>query len=430
MDLKKTLNTKIFYDVIYNLCKSANTVLPYDVYKKLQNADIEPDVKAQILKNAYLANKTSRPLCQDCGQVVFFLDLGQDIALVGDYIEDVINKAVEDCYKKNFLRKSVVEDAIKNRTNTGTNTPCIIHTKIIKGDEIKILLALKGGGAENTSQLKMFNPTADITEIYDFIKQVAFDTHKNACPPMSLGVGTGGTIEVAAMLAKRALYEGEDLPLKIDDVFEVKMLSAPTHIANLPVCVNTNCHSARHTSATIKASGDVQYHFKDYDIKDVEISSNAQKIHTSEIEKIKKLVRGDKILLSGTILTARDQAHKRLCDMIEKGEKLPVELNNAIIFYCGPAPKKEGEVIGPLGPTTSKRMDKFAPLLYKKGVIATIGKGERTIKEGRYLTVTGGVACLLKECVKKCKTVAFEDLGAEAIYELEIENMPLTVDIA
>jgi fumarate hydratase subunit alpha len=181
MDLRKTLNTKIFYDVIYNLCKSANITLPYDVYKKLQKAHIAPDIKAQILKNAYLAHKTARPLCQDCGQVVIFLDLGQDIVLAGDYIEDVINKAVEDCYKNEFFRKSVVFDAIKNRTNTGTNTPCIIHTKIIKGDEIKILLALKGGGAENTSQIKMFNPTAQIDEIYDFIKQVALDAGKNAC---------------------------------------------------------------------------------------------------------------------------------------------------------------------------------------------------------------------------------------------------------
>ncbi len=429
MDLRKTLNTKIFYDVTYNLCKNANTTLPYGVYKKLQKAPIAPDIKAQILKNAYLAHKKSRPLCQDCGQVVIFLDLGQDAALVGGYIEDVINKAVEDCYKNEFLRKSVVYDAIKNRTNTGTNTPCIIHTRIIKGDEVKILLALKGGGAENTSQLKMFNPTANIEEIYDFIKQVASDAGKNACPPMSLGVGAGGTVEVAALLAKRALCEGEDVPLEIEDVFEVKMLSAPTHIANLPVCVNTNCHSARHAAAVIKSDGSVHYNFKDYEIKDVETSSSAPKIHTAEIDKIKNLKIGDKIMLSGTILTARDQAHKRLCDMIKKGENLPVNLKNSIIFYCGPAPKKEGEITGPLGPTTSGRMDKFAPTLYNQGVLATIGKGGRTIKRGLYLTLTGGVACLIQQCVKKCKIAAFEDLGAEAIYELEVENLPLEVNI-
>lgn len=195
------------------------------------------------------------------------------------------------------------------------------------------------------------------------------------------------------------------------------------------MCVNTNCHSARHAAATIKAGGEIEYHFKDYEIKDVEISSSAPKIHTSEIDKIKNLKTGDKIMLSGTILTARDQAHKRLCDMIKTGENLPVNLKDAIIFYCGPAPKKEGEIIGPLGPTTSKRMDKFAPALYAQGVLATIGKGERTIKEGLYFTITGGVACLIKECTKMCKIAAFEDLGAEAIYELEVENLPLNVNI-
>lgn len=421
------LNTDLIYKAIYELCIRANTVLPKEVYEKLQNFyDRGENIHGQIMENAYLANLKKRPLCQDTGQVVVFLEIGQNIQLKGDWIENAINNAVNNCYRENFYRKSTVKNALNNRENTGTNTPVIIHNRIVEGEGVKILLGLKGGGAENTSQVKMFNPTASREEIFEFVKQVAKDAGENACPPMMLGVGIGGTIEVACILAKKALYTGEVQKESIKNVFETKMLTTSTHIASMPVCVNVNCHSARHCSCEIK-NGEIIFEKNEYEILPPKnIEKCAIEIFTNEVEKIKQLKNGQEIELTGVIYTARDAAHKKLVEIIEQGEKLPIELQNAIIFYAGPCPSAPNEIIGPIGPTTSKRMDKFAPILYKNGVLATIGKGERTINEGIYFKSTGGVASLLQKCVKKAELVAFEELGAEAIYKLEVEKFPIT----
>ncbi len=422
------MNTKLIYQAVYNMLCQANTKLNKKDFEAVINSNTK--IKNEILQNAYLADKTKRPLCQDTGQVVVFINVGQDIHLVGDFIEDVINKAVSDCYKDNFYRKSVVKDAIFDRTNTGTNTPCIIHTKFQKRDEISILVAIKGGGAENMTRLKMMNPTSTIDDVIDFAKQTAYEAGENACPPMIMGIGAGGTAEIAALNAKRALFEGKKLDIKIDNVVETKIISSPTHIACLPVCINLNCHSIRHMKCTIK-NEKIIYDFEDYKIPNSTTSSNAKKVDANDIAALKKLKNGDKILLTGKIYTARDAAHKRLCEMIDLGEKLPFDLKNSIIFYAGPCPKTPDEIIGPIGPTTSKRMDKFAPKLYKKGVIATIGKGQRTFREGDllYFKATGGVANVYKKCVKSAKLVAFEDLGTEAVVELEVVDMPLEVEI-
>lgn len=413
------------------MAKEANCILPKCIYEKLKKTKaVDDETKSQILQNAYLAKKNMRPLCQDCGQVVIFLEIGQDIALTGDYLEDVINSAIADCYKNEFYRKSIVADAINNRENTKTNTPAIIHTRIVKGDEINILLALKGGGAENTSVVKMFNPTAGREEIYNFIKETIKETKGRACPPMSVGIGMGGTIEYACYLAKRALYYGVEREFDIEGVFELKELSAPTHIACLPVCININCHSARHSKCTIKEiNGEyvIKFGNEEYNIDEICNKTNYIKVSTDEIKKIKELKKGDKIELSGIIYTARDMAHKRLVSMIQERKKLPFDLKNSIIFYAGPCPKNNNEVIGPTGPTTSSRMDKFAPVLYKEGVLATIGKGERKINEGIYFHMSGGVASLIKECIKNAEVIAFDDLGAEAIYKLAVKDIPLIV---
>ena len=421
------LSTDLIYKAVYELAERANVSLPREVYEKLQAYNCEcslapkttADIMKQILQNAYLARKNRRPLCQDCGQVVVFLRLGQGVRLVGEYIEDVINRAVEDCYRDKFYRKSVVKDALE-RENTGTNTPAIIHTQIVEGDEVEILLALKGGGAENTSQVKMFNPTATKEEIFEFVKKVAFDAGENACPPMILGVGMGGTIEKVCLLAKLALYKGVSADVKIENVLETRVLSTSTHIASLPVCVNINCHSARHAECKIVDSA-IVFEDNNYEILPVAAKSTAQEVFTGEIDKIKALKSGEKILLTGTIYTARDAAHKRIAE----GVKLPFSLKDAIIFYAGPCPPRPNEVIGPIGPTTAKRMDKFAPILYEHGVLATIGKGDRNAK-GVYFKAAGGVASYLQNCVKTCELTAFEDLGAEAIYKLEVEKLPLT----
>ncbi len=424
MVLKQNTDTKIIYEAVYNLLEEANTNLPGCVYKNLSTKNYNG--KENILKNAYLAQNTKRPLCQDTGQVVIFLEVGQDVIFSGKYIEDEINRAVSDCYKDKFYRKSTVEDAIFNRENRGDNTPAIIHTKIIKGDEINILLGIKGGGSENMTTLKMFNPTTEFEEIIAFAKECAINAGENACPPMCIGIGAGGCAETAALLAKKALFDGAVLDIEMPSTFETRILTAPTHIASLPVCINLSCHSLRHASAKI-SGGKIIYKSDIVKYKDVETKINAREIYTDDVESLNSLQNGEEILLSGVIFTARDAAHKRMAEIIEANEILPFDLANKIIFYAGPCPAKDGEIIGPVGPTTSKRMDKFAPLLYNKGIIATIGKGDRTIKglNKLYFKAQGGIACVLQKCVKKCELVCFEDLGAEAVYRLEIEKMPL-----
>ncbi|MBQ3102105.1 fumarate hydratase [bacterium] len=411
---------------IYNLIEQANIMLPQNIYNKIKSSKIDENKKNLILENAKIAFDNKRPLCQDTGQVTIFFEIGQNVTIEGEFIEDVINKAVEDCYREKFYRKSTCKDALYDRNNNGKNTPAIIHFDFIKEDKINILVALKGGGAENMSGLKMFSPTSTKEEIFEYIKSVAHHAVKNSCPPLSVGVGVGGTIEKCTYLAKRALYFGEEIDLEIDNVFEVKMLTSETHIASLPVCVNINCHSARYASATI-ADNKIKYGAKPYEFKETKTETSGKKINTDEIETIKNLKKGDEILLSGTIYTARDMAHKKLIETMEIGEKLPFEINNSIIFYAGPCPKNENEIIGPIGPTTSSRMDKYAPILFEKGVLASIGKGERNIQDGIYFEAIGGIASYMQRCVTSCDIVAYEEFGPEAIYKLEVKDLPLTV---
>lgn len=421
------MNTKLIYEAVYNALIIANTRLDLETYNKVEVSNCK--IKNEILKNAYLAYKNQRPLCQDTGQVVVFLNVGQNVVLEGEFIYNAINKAVSDCYKDNFFRKSTVKDAVFDRTNTGDNTPAIIHTNFVEGNEVSILIGIKGGGSENMARLKMMNPTSSLDDIYDFVKETVLLAGENACPPMTVGIGAGGTAEVACTLAKLALFKGKPVDLILDNVLDVKILTTSTHIASLPVCVNINCHSVREIEIKIKEDK-IYYDLKDYTPIKIENEQEAIKVNSGDIETLKSLKTGDKILLTGKIYTARDMAHKRLYNSILNNEKLPIDIKNAIIFYAGPCPKKENEVIGPIGPTTSKRMDKFAPLLYENGVIATIGKGQRTFSGGYlYLKATGGVALLYQQSIKSAKIVAYEDLGTEAIYELEVSNMPLTVEI-
>lgn len=422
------MNTKLIYEAIYNMLLLANTKLNLEDYEKLSKYNSK--IRNQILKNAYLADITKRPLCQDTGQVVIFLKIGQNIHLEGEFINDVINSAVNDCYTNNFFRKSVVKDAIFDRTNTKTNTPCIIHTDFIKEDEISILVGIKGGGAENMTRLEMMNPTSTYDDILEFARDVAHKAGETACPPMYMGIGIGGTAEIAAKSAKYALFKGKIIDEKIDNVIETRVISNPTHIACMPVCINLNCHSIRHMECVIK-NDKIEYKFKDYKVPEIELKTNAKKINTKNINEFRNLKTKDEILLTGKIYTARDMAHKKLVSIIKDNKKLPFELENSIIFYAGPCPSMPNEIIGPVGPTTSKRMDKFAPILYEKGVLATIGKGERTIKDSGclYFKATGGVANVYKNCVKSAKLIAFEELGTEAIVELEVVDMPLEVEI-
>ena len=422
---------------IKTLLIKANTALERGVYEKLSECT-DSDKTALILENCRLAKETGRPLCQDSGQVLVFLKLPFGFSFGFDF-KKVINEAVEETYKAECYRKSVVKNAIFDRQNTRTNTPAIIYTDFEERESVRIDVLIKGGGAENMSFIKMFNPTTSEDEIIKDLSEEILKRGVNACPPLFIGIGAGGTMEYAALLSKKALFEGEENEfcehLKNRDILSVKILSTSTHIASLPVAVTINCHSNRHSGCEIGKNG-IIYNNDKYTIPDIKpVFSEYKKICMED--NAKSLIAGDKILFTGTIYTMRDAAHMRIAQMLDKKEALPFEIKDSVIFYAGPAPKKECEIIGPIGPTTSKRMDKYAPRLYDLGCFATIGKGERSNEvleackrnNAHYFTAQGGVACLLQKCVKNAELIAFDDLGAEAIYKLEVEDLPLTVFI-
>lgn len=456
------IDTKKIEEIIYDLCVEANTVLPEDVFDKILNAyqtETNQDAKQAlglILTNAQLAAEKKMPLCQDTGQVLVFVK-GRNIPC---NINEIINKTIEKAYKENYFRESVVKNALFDRSNTKTNTPCIIYTEVADC-ELEIDLLLKGGGSENVCATQMLSPTATEDEIVDFVVSVVKKAGAKACPPYFIGIGIGGTMEYAGILSKKALILKENidenhknLAKKIQDAvnelgigaaglggastaLDVKLLTDFTHIACMPVAVTINCHSTRHAKwSEANSKWQIANGKQKINLPPIHPFSHSTKVHSSDIQTLKSLKIGQNILLSGEIYTARDMAHKRLLEMIEKGEELPFDLKDKIIFYAGPCPSSEDCVVGSIGPTTSARMDKFAPTFYKKGVLATIGKGERSqevkdaIKEtgGLYFTVIGGIACYLSEKFKKKELIAFEDLGAEAVYKFEVEDLPLRLD--
>lgn len=464
------INSKIIENVVYDLCVQANTTLSDDVFAKILNAyGLEENRDAKqalqlILTNAQMAYEKKMPLCQDTGQVLVFVK-GKCFP---NNFNDAINRGVSRAYDDNFYRKSVVKNALFDRTNTKTNTPCVIYTELTNADDIEIEVLLKGGGSENVSASEMLSPTASEDEIVEFVVSSVKKAGAKACPPYFIGVGIGGTIEYAGLLSKKALLLDENIDedhknlaekitkavnnLNIgaaglggpSTVLGVKILTDFTHIACMPAAVNISCHSSRHAKATIGEDGTVNNkqdlshsvfltsHLLPF------IQDDFIKVNTSDVQIIKTLKTGQNILLSGEIYTARDMAHKRLIEMIDKGEKLPFDLKNKIIFYAGPCPCANDCIVGSIGPTTSARMDKFAPILYQKGILATIGKGERseevkeTIKQvnGLYFTLIGGIACYLSEKFIKKDLIAFEDLGTEAIYKFTIKDLPVRVALA
>lgn len=469
------INSKLIEDAVYNLCVEANTTLNDDVFGKLKTAyekEENKDAKSAlllILKNAKLAYENKMPLCQDTGQVLVFVK--GSTKFIPDNIKKLINAGVEKAYKENFYRQSVVKNAIFDRTNTKTNTPCVIYIEIADSEGLEIELLIKGGGSENVSVASMLSPTASESDIIDFVVSAVEKAGAKGCPPYFIGVGIGGTIEYAGLLSKKALLLEDNLDeshkkmaeniknsannLKIgaagyggsSTAVDVKILTDFTHIACMPVAVTINCHSSRHSKCTISEQGTVKSEennaVKNYKPEDEDFFDFV-KVNTSDISLLKSLKTGQKILLSGEIYSARDMAHKRLIEMLSNGEKLPFELKDKIIFYAGPCPSnpachhQTNCVVGSIGPTTSARMDKFAPTLYEQGVLATIGKGSRSeevkasIKEtgGVYFTVIGGIACYLSKKFIKKELIAFEDLGTEAINRFEVKDLPIRVEFA
>lgn len=444
------ISTELIKTAVYQLCFEANTCLNESVYSKILEAynNSNDKVLKSILQNAKVAYETKRPLCQDTGQVIVFLEIGQKVHLTGDFIENAVNCAVEKCYKENFFRKSVVKNAVFDRTNTKTNVPAIIYTKIVESDEIKIKVLIKGAGSENKCRLEMMLPTASEEEIIGRCAELILSAGENACPPMFVGIGIGATADRASLLSKEVLLKDDftedekKLALKIkiyvnskqnnNYVLDVKLKAIATHIACLPVAVTINCHSDRFSSCTI-SNGKINYEHKAPTFINYEENKDLREVFVDDIETIKTLKVGEEVLLTGEIYVARDMAHKRLTE-----EKiLPIEIKNKIIFYAGPCPNKPNEVIGSIGPTTASRMDKYATVLYNNGLLATIAKGNRNkdvelvIKENgaKYFTVIGGIAALLADKVKNAQVIAYKDLGAEALYKIYVEKFPVKVSI-
>ena len=430
----------------------------------------------QILINSKMCALGKRPICQDTGIVNVFVEVGMNVQWDTEMsIEDMINEGVRRAYNEpdNRLRASIVSDPLFSRNNTQDNTPAVIHTTLVKGEKLEITVAAKGGGSENKSKFTVLNPDDNLT---DWVLRTIPTMGAGWCPPGMIGIGVGGTAEKAMLMAKASLMESIDIndikakdhPTDIEKlrielfdkinelgigaqglgglttVLDVKINDYPTHAASLPVAMIPNCASTRHVHFSLDGSGVAELPEVDFNLypdlaMDVSkyIKVDLDNLTQSEMEEWNI---GDTLLLSGTIITGRDAAHKRLKSMIENGEGLPsgVNFKNKFIYYVGPVDAVRDEVIGPAGPTTSTRMDKFTDLILENtGLFGMIGKAERgqatveSIKkhQASYLIAVGGAAYLISKSIKKAKVVAFEEMGMEAIYEMEVKDMPVTVAV-
>jgi fumarate hydratase class I len=448
----------------------------HEAYNKEQSPAAR-DAMAQILINSRLCAEGKRPICQDTGIVTVYLKIGMEVRWEGGMaVNDLVNEGVRRAYllPDNVLRASIVDDPTGTRGNTRDNTPAVIHCELVPGAGIEVKLAAKGGGSENKARLAMLNPSDSIV---DWVEQSLPTMGAGWCPPGILGIGVGGTAEKAALLAKESLMDPidihelrargpsnriEELRLEIMDrsnalgigaqglgglttVLDVKILDYPTHAASLPVAMIPNCAATRHAHFTLDGSGVAPLtppSLEQWPEISWDVGPRARKVNLDSVtpEDIAQWQPGETLLLSGTMLTGRDAAHRRLLTMLERGEGLPegVNFDNRFIYYVGPVDPVRDEVIGPAGPTTATRMDKFTePLLARTGVIGMIGKAERgpvglaAIRKHRavYLMAVGGAAYLVSKAIRKAKIIAFEDLGMEAIHEFEVEEMPVTVAV-
>jgi fumarate hydratase class I len=434
------------------------------------------DAIAQILTNSRMSAEGRRPICQDTGIVNVFLRVGMGVRLEGftGSLEDAVNEGVRRGYghKDNPLRASVLDESDFGRKNTRDNTPAVISTRIVPGDTIEVEVAAKGGGSEAKAKFIMLNPSDSIV---DWVLKTVPTMGAGWCPPGMLGIGVGGTAEKAMLMAKEALMESidmaelkargpknkvEEMRIEIYDkvnalgigaqglgglstVLDVKIHTYPAHAANRPVAMIPNCAATRHAHFVLDGSGPAE--FKAPSINDwpkVTWSADASSTPVDLNSLTKKVIEswkpGQRLLLSGKLLTGRDAAHKRIQDLLEQKKPLPVDFTNRVIYYVGPVDAVRDEVIGPAGPTTATRMDKFTEMmLAKTGLIAMVGKAERgpvaleAIKKHKaaYLMAVGGAAYLVAKAIKSAKVLAFEDLGMEAIHEFEVKDMPVTVAV-
>lgn len=435
------------------------------------------DALAQILTNSRLCAEGHRPICQDTGAVVVFLKLGMQVRFDGNMgLAEMINEGVRRAYlhPDNKLRASMVDPPIGARKNTGDNTPAIIYTDVVPGGRLEIALAAKGGGSENKSRFTILNPSDDLV---DWVVKTLPGMGAGWCPPGVLGIGIGGTAEKALLLAKESLMSPididqlsargpktpiEELRLEIFDkvnalgigaqglgglttVVDVKILDYPTHAASLPVGMIPNCAATRHIEFHLDGSGPARFtppRLADWPDVTWQASESSIPVDLDQLtpQQVRSWRPGDRLLLSGKLLTGRDAAHKRIQGLLDSGQGLPegVDFTNRLIYYVGPVDPVRDEAVGPAGPTTATRMDKFTEMMLSKtGLLGMVGKAERgpaaiaSIKrhQAAYLMAVGGAAYLVSQAIRSAKVIAFEDLGMEAIYEFDVVDMPVTVAV-
>jgi fumarate hydratase, class I len=432
------------------------------------------DAIAQILTNSRMCAEGHRPICQDTGIVNVFARVGMDVRFDFSDFEQTINEGVRRAYldPDNRLRASVLDEADFGRRNTRDNTPAVIQVELVPGDRLELDVAAKGGGSEAKSKFAMLNPSDSIVE---WVLKTVPTMGAGWCPPGMLGIGVGGTAEKAMLMAKQSLMEPidmaelkargprskvEEMRIELYDrvnalgigaqglgglstVLDVKIRTYPTHAANRPVAMIPNCAATRHVHFMLDGSGPAQLEapkLSDWPAVTWTPDARSRRVNLDVLTRaeVASWQPGERLLLSGKMLTGRDAAHKRIEDMLARGEKLPVDFTNRVIYYVGPVDPVRDEVVGPAGPTTATRMDKFTEMmLAKTGLIGMIGKAERgplaieAIRRHKaaYLMAVGGAAYLVARAIRKSRVLAFQDLGMEAIYEFEVHDMPVTVAV-
>ncbi len=432
------------------------------------------DAIAQILTNSRMCAEGHRPICQDTGIVTVFVQWGQECRLESPRsLQQVVDEGVRRAYlhPENKLRASILADPAFSRVNTRDNTPSVLHVEMVPGDKVHIDVAAKGGGSENKSKFKMMNPSDSIV---DWVLEMVPQMGAGWCPPGMLGIGIGGTAEKAMLLAKQSLMGSidmaelkargpqsplEELRIEIFDkvnalgigaqglgglatILDVKIIDWPTHAASKPVAMIPNCAATRHAHFTLDGSGPTFLEApKLEEWPDVQWTPDKAAIRvdldTLTPADVRGWKQGDRLLLNGKMLTGRDAAHKRIADMLGRGEQLPVSFRDRVIYYVGPVDPVGEEIVGPAGPTTATRMDKFMDMMLDQGLLACVGKAERgpaatqaiAKHQSAYLMAVGGAAYLVARAIKGSKVVGFADLGMEAIYEFEVSDFPVTVAV-
>ena len=432
------------------------------------------DAIAQILTNSRMCAEGHRPICQDTGIVNVFLKVGMGVRFDFDDLEAAVNEGVRNAYlnPENKLRASVLDESDFGRKNTKDNTPAVISVQLVPGNQVAVDVAAKGGGSEAKSKFAMLNPSDSIVE---WVLKTVPTMGAGWCPPGMLGIGIGGTAEKAMAMAKESLMEPidmaelkargprskvEEMRIELYDkvnalgigaqglgglstVLDVKIHTYPAHAANRPVAMIPNCAATRHAHFVLDGSGPAEFEapkLSDWPQVTWTADAKSRRVNLDTLTKaeVGTWKPGERLLLSGKMLTGRDAAHKRIQDMLAAGKKLPVDFTNRVIYYVGPVDPVRDEVVGPAGPTTSTRMDKFTEtMLGQTGLIGMIGKAERgptaieAIRKHRaaYLMAVGGAAYLVAKAIRKSRVLAFEDLGMEAIYEFEVQDMPVTVAV-